>query len=94
MVTTDFIAALNQRKLSAAGLDVTDTEQLPADSPLWQMKNILITPHIQVFIKNMLKMLYKFPKKTWRNTGKMEQCEKQTRFDSRILTASVSSSHK
>ena len=33
VVTTDFIAALNQRKLSAAGLDVTDTEQLPADKP-------------------------------------------------------------
>ncbi|MCH8632429.1 NAD(P)-dependent oxidoreductase [Lactiplantibacillus plantarum] len=46
VVTTDLIAALNQGKLSAASLDVTDPEPLPPDSPLWQMKNVLITPHI------------------------------------------------
>lgn len=45
-VTADLIAALESGQLFGAGLDVTDPEPLPADSPLWQMENVLITPHI------------------------------------------------
>jgi phosphoglycerate dehydrogenase-like enzyme len=45
-VTTDLIAALESQKLFGAGLDVTDPEPLPKDSPLWQMPNVLITPHV------------------------------------------------
>ena len=33
-------------KLYAAGLDVTDPSPRPADSPLWQMNNVIITPHV------------------------------------------------
>ena len=32
--------------LAGAGLDVTKTEPLPKDSPLWTAPNIVITPHI------------------------------------------------
>jgi phosphoglycerate dehydrogenase-like enzyme len=45
-VTEDLIAALESGQLSAAGLDVTDPEPLPENSPLWQMSNVIITPHI------------------------------------------------
>lgn len=45
-VTADLVAALQSGQLFAAGLDVTDPEPLPADSPLWQMDNVIITPHI------------------------------------------------
>lgn len=38
--------ALRSGNLYAAALDVTDPEPLPADHPLWQCKNALITPHI------------------------------------------------
>ncbi len=38
--------ALAQGKIAAAGLDVFDTEPLPASSPLWSMKQVLITPHL------------------------------------------------
>jgi phosphoglycerate dehydrogenase-like enzyme len=38
--------ALAEGWLSGAALDVFETEPLPADSPLWQMNNVLITPHI------------------------------------------------
>ena len=46
-VDTDALCdALNTGHLSGAALDVTDPEPLPADHPLWDAKNILITPHV------------------------------------------------
>lgn len=39
------IDALETGRLGGAGLDVTDPEPLPADSPLWDMENVLITSH-------------------------------------------------
>jgi phosphoglycerate dehydrogenase-like enzyme len=37
--------ALREKKIAAAALDVLEKEPLPADSPLWDMDNVLITPH-------------------------------------------------
>ncbi len=45
-VSDDLIAALKDGRLTAAGLDVTDPEPLPADHELWTLPNIIITPHI------------------------------------------------
>lgn len=39
------IAALAEGHLGGAGLDVTDPEPLPDESPLWGMENVLITAH-------------------------------------------------
>ena len=39
------IDALKSNKLSGAGLDVAPREPLPADSPLWRMSNVVMTPH-------------------------------------------------
>ncbi len=45
-VTADLIAALKGGQLAGAGLDVVDPEPLPADSPLWRLPNLIITPHV------------------------------------------------
>lgn len=39
-------AALKSRRIFAAGLDVTDPEPLPLDSPLLGLDNLVICPHI------------------------------------------------
>jgi phosphoglycerate dehydrogenase-like enzyme len=46
VVQSELVAALKSGRLGGAGLDVTDPEPLPADSPLWQMQNVIITPHV------------------------------------------------
>ncbi len=39
------IEALQSKKIAAAALDVFEEEPLPKDSPLWDMENVLISPH-------------------------------------------------
>lgn len=39
------ISALSSGQLAGAYLDVFETEPLPADSPLWDMPNVLVSPH-------------------------------------------------
>ncbi len=41
----DLIEVLNNKVIAGAGLDVTEVEPLPADSPLWDMQNVILTPH-------------------------------------------------
>jgi glyoxylate reductase len=38
--------ALKSKRISAAALDVTDPEPLPMDSPLLELDNCLIVPHL------------------------------------------------
>jgi D-3-phosphoglycerate dehydrogenase len=46
VVTEDLIAALETGHLGGAAVDVTEPEPLPATSRLWDLPNVIITPHV------------------------------------------------
>jgi phosphoglycerate dehydrogenase-like enzyme len=46
VVESDLVAALRAGEIAAAALDVFEKEPLPADSPLWQMPQVFVSPHM------------------------------------------------
>jgi phosphoglycerate dehydrogenase-like enzyme len=67
------IKALRENRIGGAGLDVTEPEPLPQDSPLWELPNVIITPHasggspsngekkFHIFYQNLLRYMDKLP---------------------------------
>jgi phosphoglycerate dehydrogenase-like enzyme len=61
------VEAMRAGHLAGAGLDVTEKEPLPADSPLWEIPNLILTPHsagasgakerrvVEVFRENLIR---------------------------------------
>ncbi len=52
------VQALRAKSFAGAALDVTTEEPLPPESPLWQMENVLITPHIAGLTERMWERHY------------------------------------
>ena len=46
IVEADLVRALSEGWIAGAALDVFEQEPLPAESPLWDMENVVVTPHI------------------------------------------------
>jgi phosphoglycerate dehydrogenase-like enzyme len=52
------IEALQNRRLAAAALDVYDDEPLPADHPLRQIDNVVLSPHVGYVTEENLRLFY------------------------------------
>jgi D-2-hydroxyacid dehydrogenase (NADP+) len=50
----DLVAALRNGPMAGAGLDVFAEEPLPATSPLWEMPNVLVTPHASAICREYI----------------------------------------
>jgi phosphoglycerate dehydrogenase-like enzyme len=65
------IDALARRRIMGAALDVTVEEPLPADSPLWAMEHVLITPHTagetRRYEDNVLAIMQENLERLWRS---------------------------
>ncbi|MDY6845554.1 MAG: D-2-hydroxyacid dehydrogenase [Chloroflexota bacterium] len=67
------IAALKEKDIAGAALDVFEEEPLPEDSPLWEMENVIISPHVagisrhleeetlSLFVENLNRYLSELP---------------------------------
>ncbi|MEU7958188.1 2-hydroxyacid dehydrogenase [Micromonospora humida] len=56
--TAALVEELASGRLRAA-LDVTDPEPLPADHPLWELPNVLLTPHVAGSVRGLLPRAYR-----------------------------------
>ena len=73
------IDALVEGRIRGAGLDVFSKEPLPADSPLWSLPNVLMTPHVSavtrgfwsretdLIVRNLTRFLGDAPLDEWAN---------------------------
>lgn len=60
LVDTDaLVAALQSGKLRGAGIDVYDSEPLPADAPIRQLTNALLTPHLGYSVQETFTTFYR-----------------------------------
>jgi phosphoglycerate dehydrogenase-like enzyme len=56
--TSALTAELSTGRIAAA-VDVTDPEPLPADHPLWELPNFLLTPHVGGSVRGLLPRAYR-----------------------------------
>lgn len=72
IVEQDLVEAIQKKEINGAYLDVFEQEPLPSNSPLWDLENVIITPHSaghsvgnesrvkNIFLDNLIAHLKKF----------------------------------
>jgi phosphoglycerate dehydrogenase-like enzyme len=58
VVEADLVAALRERKIAGAAIDVFDEEPLPPDHPFRKLPNLLATPHIGFVSRGLYERFY------------------------------------
>jgi len=70
------IAALGEGRIAGAGLDCTVEEPLPNGSPLWDIPNVLITPHTagetRAYEDNVIDLLLENLDRLWRGETELK----------------------
>jgi len=70
------ISALTSGRIAGAGLDCTVEEPLPDASPLWDMSNVLITPHTagetRAYEDNVIDLLLENLDRLWRGETELK----------------------
>ena len=59
VVEADLVAALKDKKIAGAAIDVFDQEPLPLDHPLRVLQNLLATPHIGYVSRGLYERFYR-----------------------------------
>lgn len=57
VVESDLVEALRSGRIAGAALDVFEREPLPDDSPLWDMPNVVVSPHMSADFVGWLDVL-------------------------------------
>ena len=58
VMESELIEALRAGTIAGALLDVFERDPLPADSPLWTMPNVIVTPHVAGYPSNCTARLF------------------------------------
>ena len=70
------VEALAAGRIAGAALDCTESEPLAADSPLWAMPNVLITPHTagetRRYEDNVIDLLLENLDRLWRGESELK----------------------
>jgi phosphoglycerate dehydrogenase-like enzyme len=68
--------ALGQGRIAGAGLDCAVEEPLPSASPLWDLPNVLITPHTagetRAYEDNVIDLLLENLDRLWRGEPELK----------------------
>lgn len=60
VVEEDLVQAIEKKNISAAVLDVFNTEPLPNSSKLWELENVYVTPHVSGYVEDNSKIISTF----------------------------------
>ncbi len=71
----ELIKSLQEKRLRGAALDVFETEPLQKDSPLWEMENVYIFPHISFSCEDDQERLFRTALKNLENLKENKELE-------------------